>query len=92
MMAGYNQNRFVSFYFVTYMIITFFFFQNVILGLICNVHNEYSNKNEKLLELVQRSILGEAYDILTDQNMSSVSYEQMMAVFAILNNECDDVE
>ena len=91
-MAGYNQNRFVSFYFVSYMIITFFFFQNVILGLICNIHNEYSHKNEKLLELVQRSILGEAYDILTDQNMSSVSYEQLMAIFAILNDECDDVE
>jgi hypothetical protein len=74
------------------MIITFFFFQNVILGLICNVHNAYSNENEKVVELAQRSILAEAYDTLTNQSESFVSFEQLMSVFSILNDECDDVE
>ena len=92
MMPGYNRNRFVSFYFISYMIITFFFFQNVILGLICNVHNVYSNENEKLVELAQRSFLGQAYDTLTHGSDNFVSYEQLMSVFTILNEECDDIE
>jgi len=39
MMAGYNENRYTAIYFVSFMILTFFFFQNVILGSICNIYN-----------------------------------------------------
>jgi two pore calcium channel protein, plant len=71
MMPGYNENRWVALYFVTFMIISFFFLMNVILA---SVVNEYDTAVvEHRREHADRSTanLKKAYRLLTLQEQGA---------------------
>lgn len=91
MMAGYNQNRFVALYFVSYMIFVFFFFQNVILGYICNIYNSRHDIKDSELEKAREDYCREAFNILTAGDVGYVTRRQLMGIFFILNQEFDDI-
>ena len=67
MMPGYNENRWVALYFVTFMIISFFFLMNVILA---QVVNEYDTavleRRQDHADMTKRN-LTKAYQLLTKQ-------------------------
>jgi hypothetical protein len=92
MMAGYNDNRYTALYFVSFMILTFFFFQNVILGSITSIYNLRNDLRDGELDQVREDLCRKAYDLLTGGVVDYVSRQQMMGIFLILNNECDEIE
>jgi hypothetical protein len=91
MMAGYNENRFVALFFVIYMILVFFFFQNVILGYVCNIYNNRRDVKEAELEKAREDYCRKAFDVLTSGDVAYVTRQQLMGVFLILNQECDEI-
>ncbi len=92
MMAGYNENRFVALYFISYMCLTFFFFQNVILGSICNIYNTRQESKEKELIEIREGLCRKAFELLSGGDVDVVTRQQLMSVFLIMNDECDEIE
>ena len=93
MMAGYNKNRFVPLYFVSFMMITFFFLFNVILGVVVTGYNASDGKIEKEMELSRTKYLKKAFDLITKRdNTEYVTREQLLEIFMILNKECDEIQ
>lgn len=92
MMAGYNDNRFVPIYFVSYMCLTFFFFQNVILGTIANGYNTNNDAKKDKIDKAREQLCRNAFEHLTSGEVDHVTREQLMGIFLILNNECDDID
>lgn len=93
MMAGYNDNRFVAIYFVTYMMLTFFFFQNVILGIITNQYTSSHEVREDELETSRLQYIKQAFNLLTNNmETDAVTREQLMSIFLILNTDCYEIQ
>jgi len=92
MMAGYNDNRFVALYFVSFMMLTFFFFQNVILGLIVNIYNNSHEAKGVETDQAREDLCEKAFGLLTGGDVDYVTRQQLMAVFLILNDDCDEIE
>ena len=67
MMPGYNDNRWVALYFVSFMVITFFFLMNVVLAAVVNEYD--SNVQERRTRNAEfaRTSLQKAYALLTHQ-------------------------
>ena len=67
MMPGYNDNRWVALYFVSFMVITFFFLMNIILATVVNEYD--SNVDERRTRQAEyaRTCLQKAYNLLTQQ-------------------------
>ena len=67
MMPGYNDNRWVAIYFVSFMVITFFFLMNIILAAVVNEYD--SNVDERRTRQAEyaRTCLQKAYRLLTQQ-------------------------
>ena len=92
MMAGYNENRFVALFFVSFMMITFFFLLNVMLGVVCDGYNNNSDARQAEIEEARSSYITTAFELLTmNNNTNEVTESQMMAVFVILNEDCDEI-
>ncbi len=91
MMAGYNDNRFVALYFVSYMLLTFFFFQGVILGVIVDRYNSSREMRADELEKAKAGYIKKAFDLLTTPELKVVTHKQLMAIFLILNDDFDEI-
>jgi hypothetical protein len=92
MMAGYNENRWVALYFITFMMFTFFFLLNVILGVVANGYNASNEARDKETKLTRTNYLIRAFDLITSKTgLDHVTYDQLTAVFLVLNEECDEI-
>jgi len=76
MMLGYNSNRWVAAYFVSFMVITFFFLMNVILAAVVNEYD--SNVDERRTRNTDFAMnsLKKAYDLLTEQEAEDRAAER----------------
>ncbi len=92
MMAGYNENRFVALYFVTFMMFTFFFLLNVILAIVANGYNSSNEKREAEINETRENYLTFAFDLITKRTgLDYVTQDQVMGIFLVLNEECDEI-
>ena len=92
MMAGYNENRWVALYFITFMTFTFFFLLNVMLGVVVDGYNSSHEARIRETELTRTNYLVTAFEMITKKSgLSYVTYDQLMTVFLILNEECDEI-
>lgn len=92
MMAGYNENRFVALYFITFMMFTFFFLLNVMLGVVVDGYNNSSESKRNEIEKTRSDYLLMAFEHVTKRSgLDYVTYDQLMGIFLILNEECDEI-
>ena len=92
MMAGYNENRFVALYFITFMMFTFFFLLNVILAIVANGYNSSNDARENDINETRTNYTKTAFDLITKRTgLDYVSRDQVMAIFLVLNEECDEI-
>ncbi len=92
MMAGYNENRYVALYFITFMMFTFFFLLNVILAIVANGYNASNDAREAEISLTRTNYMLRAFDLMTKRNgLNHVTHDQLMAIFLVLNEECDEI-
>lgn len=98
MMPGYNQNRWVALYFISFMVITFFFLMNVILASVVNEYDQgvqrqreehETNSSENLIQAYQ--LLAEEENKLHTPNKDSIDRSTVMELFTILNDDFPEV-
>lgn len=66
-MPGYNENRWVAIYFISFMTITFFFLMNVILAAVVNEYDtNVQERRERNTDFAINS-LKKAYQLLTQE-------------------------
>eukprot|EP00957_Ditylum_brightwellii_P128664 9814810-Ditylum_brightwellii.AAC.1 len=91
MMPAYNQSRLVVFYFVSFMAVSFFFMMNVILASVVNSYNIQMCKRTTRLQAKSEDNLKEAFRQLDSNGIGGIDKKTMMALFLVLNEDCDDV-
>ena len=101
MMPGYtgNQNRFVSMYFISFMILTYFFLMNVILATVCNEYDTSVAKHRVQSENISSTNLKTAFSLLMRHEKESINKdivskksdtierETILDLLSILNND-----
>ena len=90
-MLSYNYNRWTAVYFVSFMILSFFFLMNVILS---SVVGEYdaaveSRKNDR--SNLAKKNLKEAFQLLDPRQTGRIDRETVMALFIILNEDFPEI-
>ena len=91
MMAAYNDNRVSGLYFVSYMMVTFFFLFNIILAIVVNTYEANTSQREEEIKETRKQCLEDAFEMLDREKVDFVSKKQMMAVFLYLNEECEEI-
>ena len=99
MMPGYNQNRFVALYFVSFMILSFFFLMNVILATVCNEYDtsvaehriERAKMSSTNLKMAFSLLMREEKESLNNdilvKNSGTIERETVLNLLFTLNNE-----
>ena len=87
MMPAYNRNRVVGLYFVIYMIITFFFFANLIQASVVNTYNDVMISRQKGRKSVEDTKLAEAFQLMDSEKKGSIGRETVLTLFQILNKD-----
>lgn len=91
MMLAYNSNRWTALYFVSFMILSFFFLMNVILS---SVVGEYETAIEtrmkERINLTERN-LKEAFRLMDPTNSGRIDRDIVMALFFILNEDFPEI-
>ena len=91
MMFEYNRNRAVNIYFISFMVIAFYFVMNVILSSVVNSYtNSESEHEENRMEKV-KSKMQKAFKLLDPDGVGSIGRMEVMAAFRVLNDDCPEV-
>lgn len=88
MMPGYNQNRWVALYFVTFMTISFFFLMNLVLAQVINEYDSAVESHRKQHIAQSRQNLDGAFELLQEANeikSDTIERATVMDLFSILN-------
>ena len=90
-MLSYNQNRWTAVYFISFMLVSFFFLMNVILS---SVVGEYvsalENRQKELSSLAEKN-LEDAFRLMDPKRTGRIDRETVMALFYILNEDFPEV-
>jgi len=96
MMPAYNQNSIMAIYFISFMIISYYFLMNVILGQILNKYALNNDLLEDESSKAKKKGLEEAFVLLgpkvDSSGVAAVDYKTVMAIFLILNEDCPEVK
>lgn len=87
MMSAYNDNRLSDIFFVSYMVISFFYLMNLILAGVVNSYNENIEKRISDRKALANLLLTRAFEVMNPDKTGRVSREAIMAVFFILNED-----
>jgi Ca2+-binding EF-hand superfamily protein len=87
MMPAYNENRFAGIYFVVFMVVTFFFFMNLILASIVNAYDDTMNSRRKSQKEAENAKLSEAFELMDKDKTGTVDRATLMTLFKILNKD-----
>jgi two pore calcium channel protein len=87
MMPGYTQNRFVALYFVSFMILTFFFLMNVILATVCNEYDTSVAEHRVESTKLSTTNLKKAFSLLMRHENESTSKDSSMGSFDTIDRE-----
>ena len=90
-MPAYNDNRWTAIYFVSFMIVSFFFFMNVILAAVVNSYDTAMEERKKNFAQAEESKLHEAFDLMDPDETGRIDRETVMALFCILNEDFPEI-
>lgn len=86
-MPSFNGNRFSALYFVIFMIITFFFFMNVILASVVNTYDDAMDDRKENRKAKEHAQLSEAFDLMDMDKCGIIDRDTIMTLFRILNKD-----
>lgn len=87
MMPAYNDSRIVAFYFIFYMVVTFFFLMNVILASVVNAYENELDRRRQERNTVKHEKLSRAFEAMEENEAGSIDREIVMSLFLILNED-----
>lgn len=80
MMPSYNEHRFVAVYFVSYMLISYFYLMNLVLAVACNSYDDSVADRVKYRKDLSRELLTRAFQLLDHEKKGSISRNTIMNV------------
>ena len=86
-MTAFNNNRWVAVYFISFMLVSFFFFMNVVLAGVVNVYNTAMKQRYEERLLLSYKNLKEAFMLMDPNGNGVIDRETIMALFLILNED-----
>jgi len=92
MMPAYNDSRMSAIYFVSFMVIEFYGFMNVILAVVVLFYHEEDERMDKEREIHRETKLKQAFEILDRDKNDTIDRNELMQVFPILNEDCPDIK
>jgi two pore calcium channel protein, plant len=87
MMPSYNENRLAALYFVSFMIISFFFIMNLVLASVVNAYDGAIEDRKKWRAKLATRNLTQAFHLLDHKNTGRIDRDTIMALFLILNED-----
>lgn len=91
MMPAYNENRLSSIFFVSFMILIFFFLMNLVLAAVVNAYDEsIKNRKKKRAELAQEN-LSKAFELMDTRNEGSIGRAAVMGLLMVLNDDFPEI-
>jgi len=91
MMSAYNDNRFTALYFVSYMILTYFFFMNVILALVVTSYEKIVTEKKDIIEEFRVKHIQRSYTYLDTESSGFISRSQIMSLISVFNNDYEEI-
>ena len=91
MMPAYNQNPIMCIYFVSFMMISFFFIMNVVLASVVNTYQNDDDARKITIKNMRKKNLQSAFKLLDEDEEGWVDRETIMGVFRVLNEDCPEV-
>ena len=88
MMPSYNEHRFVAVYFISYMLISFFYLMNLVLAVACESYDDSVAERVKYRKDLSRRLLTKAFELLDHDKKGSVSRNSVMNVMVSLIALC----
>lgn len=92
MMPSYNEHRFMSLYFVSYMLISFFYLMNLVLAVACKSYDESISERRKYRDDLSKELLTRAFKLLDHEKKGSISRGTIMNVMVILNQDIPEIQ
>jgi len=90
-MSAYNDNRFTALYFVSYMILTYFFFMNVILALVVTSYEKIVTEKKDLIEEFRVKHIQQSYTYLDTESSGFISRSQIMSLISVFNDDYEEI-
>jgi len=92
MMPSYNENRLTALYFISFMVISFFYLMNLILAVTVNSYDESIAERRQSRDELSRDLLTRAFKLLDNENKNCIKKETVMAVMLILNQDVPEIQ
>jgi len=92
MMPSYNENRYTSLYFVSFMTVSFFYLMNLILAITVNSYDDDIAERKRNRSKLSKKLLKEAYAKLDPDNENAIGREAIMCVMLILNQDVPEID
>ena len=87
MMPSYNENRLAGLYFVSFMVVSFFFIMNLILASVVNAYDSVMAERKRSRKEIASRNLTEAFKLMDPTNVGHIDRETIMALLFILNED-----
>jgi two pore calcium channel protein len=87
MMPSYNDSRLTGIFWVSFMVISFFFLMNLILASAVNAYEEVINDRKKTRKAIATENLTEAFELMDRAKTGQISRDTIMALFLVLSQD-----
>ena len=91
MMPAYNVNPLAALYFVSFMMISFFFIMGVVLASVVNSYQNDDDMRKAVIKELRQRNLQQAFELLDDKGEGWVDRETIMGVFLVLNQDIPQI-
>lgn len=91
MMPSYNEHRLMALYWISFMVVSFFYCMNLFLAVTVNKYDESIADRTKSRNELSKKLLSEAFTLLDHNNDDSISRESVMRVMIILNHDIPEI-
>ncbi|KAL7471996.1 hypothetical protein ACHAXS_012301 [Conticribra weissflogii] len=92
MMPSYKSNRVTAIFWISFMVISYFYCMNLILSVSLNKYDESIADRSKSREELSKKLLTEAFALLDHGNTNSITRESVMRVMLILNQDIPEIK
>ena len=91
-MLSYNEHRGVSIFFISFMVLSFFYVMNLVLAVAVNAYDSSIDERKRSRKELSQNLLNEAFVLLDHNNNETVSRSSIMNVMTILNEDIAEIQ
>jgi hypothetical protein len=91
MMPSYNSHRFSGFFFLSFMVLSFFLLMNMVLGSVVDGYDTAMENRKEAHEALLRKNLSRAFELMDPNGSGGVDQETIMALFVVLNEDFPEI-